>query len=131
MHRGVPRDLRRCRCARANIIYRADIATAETQARALLKHDFVSWVSEGERECERCEHGRRGRRELVGFGKRIIGIVKMLIRAQNRIAGNGATPIIMHGSETVLEAHADIFPDPIFGFYQVGKASTDEGKARE
>lgn len=37
----------------------------------------------------------------------------------------------MHGSETMLEAQADLFPDPIFGFSEISKALTDEGKARE
>lgn len=37
----------------------------------------------------------------------------------------------MHGSETMLEAQADRFPDSVFGFNKVSKALTDEGEARE
>lgn len=131
MHGGIPRDLRRCRCTGANVVYRADVAAAKTQPRAFLKHGFVCWVSEGERECERCGHSHRGKREVVGFRKGIIGIGMRLIGVQNRGAGNGAVPVIVHGSETVLEAQADFFPDPIFSFYQVSKTLTDEGEARE
>lgn len=131
MHWGIPRDLRRCRSAGANVVYRANVAAAETQARAFSKHGLVGWVSESERECEICGHGRRGRREIAGFGKRIIGIAKWLTGVQNRIAGNAAIPVIVHGSETMLGAPADIFPDSIFGFNQVSKALTDEGEGRE
>lgn len=131
MYWGVPRDLRWCRCAGADVVYRANVAATETQARAFLEHDFVSWVSGSERECERYGHGRKGRREFVGFGKRIIGFGKTLIEVQNRVAGNGAVPIVVHSSEPMLEAQADIFPDPIFGFNQVSKRLTDEGETRE
>lgn len=79
MHGSIPRDLGGCRCPGPNVIYCANVAAAETQARAVLKHDFVRWVSGVEREFESRRHSGGGKIEVVGFGKKIIDIGKRLI----------------------------------------------------
>lgn len=50
MYRGIPRDLRGCGRARADVVNSANIATIEADTWALAEHDCISRVSGGEWE---------------------------------------------------------------------------------